>query len=68
MYNDDTIVALATGGGVGAISVVRISGSQSLHYTDALLKKTISGYASHSLVLRKLYDKEGPTTLIKPSP
>ena len=59
MYNDDTIVALATGGGVGAISVVRISGSQSLQYTDALLKKTISGYASHSLVLRKLYDQEG---------
>lgn len=59
MYNEETIVALATGGGVGAISVVRISGSKAFAFTDGLLKKSISGKASHTLVLRKLYDTEG---------
>lgn len=59
MQSEDTIVALATGGGVGAISVVRISGSEAVIYTDSLLKKPISGMASHTLALRKLYDEEG---------
>lgn len=59
MYNDDTIVALATGGSIGAISVVRISGPQALGYTEALVKKSIANVVSHTLVLRKLYDSEG---------
>ena len=59
MYNDDTIVALATGGSIGAISVVRISGPQALGYTEALVKKSIANVVSHRLVLRKLYDSEG---------
>lgn len=59
MYNNDTIVALATGGSIGAISVVRISGPHALKYTEALLKKSISNIVSHTLVLRKLYDSEG---------
>jgi len=59
MNNHDTIVALATGGGIGAISVVRISGPRALEFTNALVKKSIADISSHTLILRKLYDQEG---------
>ena len=47
---DDTIVALATPPGVGAIGVIRISGKKSFSITDELFpSKKISAQPSHTL-------------------
>lgn len=47
---EDTIVAPATAPGVGAISVVRLSGKKSLDIIDALFpSKTLSAEPSHTL-------------------
>lgn len=47
---DDTIVALATPPGVGAIGVIRLSGSSALSIADRLfLSKKLSDQASHTL-------------------
>ncbi|NDF99592.1 MAG: tRNA uridine-5-carboxymethylaminomethyl(34) synthesis GTPase MnmE, partial [Chitinophagia bacterium] len=47
---DDTIVALATPPGVGAIGVIRMSGSGALSIADRLfLSKKLSGQSSHTL-------------------
>ena len=49
--NDDTIVALATPAGVGAISVIRISGSQSIVAVDRIFngKKKLTEVDSHTI-------------------
>ena len=41
-YTDDTIVALATATGVGAISVIRLSGKEAIELADKVFK-TVSG-------------------------
>ena len=41
-YTDDTIVALATATGVGAISVIRLSGKEAIELSDKVFK-TLSG-------------------------
>lgn len=47
---DDTIVALATPPGIGAIGVIRLSGKKAIDIVDQLLpKKDLHGQASHSL-------------------
>jgi tRNA modification GTPase len=47
---DDTIVALATPPGIGAIGVIRLSGKKSFEITDALFpSKKISEQPSHTL-------------------
>jgi len=47
---DDTIVALATPPGVGAIGIVRLSGSKSIEIINALFpSKDLSTQASHTL-------------------
>lgn len=52
----DTIVALATPPGVGAIGVIRLSGSQSLSITDALFpSKKIAEQVSHTIHVGNLY-------------
>ncbi len=55
----DTIVALATGSSAGAIAVIRVSGPQAIHTTDLLCKRSVRDLASHSMVLRQLFDAEG---------
>lgn len=49
--NDETIVALATPAGVGAISVIRISGSQSIAAVDKIFrgKKKLAEVDSHTI-------------------
>lgn len=52
---DDTIVALATPPGIGAIGVIRISGTEAFRITDKLLPgKEISNCESHTIHLRVL--------------
>ena len=37
-YTDDTIVALATATGVGAIAVIRLSGKEAITLSDKIFK------------------------------
>ena len=56
---DDTIVALATPPGVGAIGVIRISGKKSFEIIDKLFpSKKISEQASHTLHVGYLKEEE----------
>ena len=41
MKQNDTIVAIATASGVGSITIVRVSGSNSLSIAKKLSKKTL---------------------------
>jgi tRNA modification GTPase len=54
---DDTIVALATPPGIGAIGVIRLSGNRSIEIADALFAaKDLSAQPSHSLHVGLLKD------------
>ena len=54
-YADDTIVALATATGVGAISVIRLSGKEAIELADKVFKtlsgKLLSEASSHTVHL-----------------
>lgn len=58
--DNDTIVALATPAGVGAISVIRVSGQQSFSIVDKLFKgKTnLADSNSHTIHYGKIYDTQ----------
>ncbi len=58
--NEDTIVALATPPGIGAISIIRISGPNSFSAIDKIFKgkKPISDSASHTIHYGKIYDQD----------
>ena len=43
MIQNDTIIALATPSGVGAISVIRLSGEKSIAIADAFFKSVKKG-------------------------
>jgi len=56
---EDTIVALATAPGVGAIGVIRVSGIRALDIADALFpSKKLSGCKSHTLHVGLLKENE----------
>lgn len=57
----DTIAAIATPAGEGAISVIRVSGSESLAVVDRVFrgKARLSDVASHTVHLGKIYSPEG---------
>ncbi|OSZ82667.1 tRNA uridine-5-carboxymethylaminomethyl(34) synthesis GTPase MnmE [Chitinophagaceae bacterium IBVUCB1] len=56
MYNiNETIVALATPAGIGAIGVIRLSGSKAIEITDKIFKgKKLANQASHTLHFGKI--------------
>jgi len=60
MILDETIVALATPSGTGAIAVIRVSGPQSIEIVNGIFKaksgKSIQEQASHTLQLGNLID------------
>lgn len=60
-FQDDTIVALATPSGVGAISVIRISGDKSYSAVDKIFvgKNKISECDSHTIHYGKIFDIDG---------
>ena len=41
MINNDNIIALATASGLGAISIIRISGPKTIEITDSLFESKI---------------------------
>lgn len=56
---DDTIIALATPPGVGALGVIRLSGKESFNFIDQLFPaKKISAQASHTLHVGYLKENE----------
>ncbi len=57
--NEDTIVALATPPGIGAISIIRISGPNSFFAIDKIFsgKKPIQESASHTIHYGKIFEK-----------
>ena len=61
----DTIAAVATGGGVSAIGIVRVSGPLSVSLMDALFRpadgKAMSQHRDRQLVYGKLLDEKGRT-------
>lgn len=56
MLNEDTIVAIATASGMGAISIVRISGSSAFDIALKISKKVT--LVPRMATLSKVYDKE----------
>ncbi len=48
MNQDDTICALSTPAGMGAIAVVRLSGNQAFSITEQLFSKKLSDKVSHT--------------------
>jgi len=58
---EDTIAAVATPSGVGAISIIRVSGPQSFSVVDSIFvgKNKISSAPSHTIHYGKIIDNEG---------
>lgn len=59
--NQDTIAAIATPPGEGAISVIRISGASAFSISQKIFSGPIHTYASHTAHLGKIFDREGRT-------
>ena len=62
MIKNDTIIALATPSGVGAISVIRLSGENAIDIVDAFFKsvkkgKTLKNQKSHTIHLGHIVQK-----------
>jgi len=57
-FEDDTIVALATPAGIGAISVIRLSGSESVKSVDKIFlgKSRLANCTSHTIHYGKIFD------------
>ena len=49
LLQEDTICALATGGGLSAIAVLRLSGREAVKITNAVFSKDISASKSHTI-------------------
>ena len=62
MIDKDNIIALATPAGLGAISIIRISGSKSIEITDSLFKSkdgsSLMSKDSHTITLGEIVDKK----------
>ena len=58
-FTEDTIVAIATPPGVGAISIIRVSGSNSIAAVDLIFegKIKLAGSKTHSIHYGKILDK-----------
>ena len=59
MYNQDTIIALSTPQGIGAIGVIRLSGPQALRFINEVFSsKDLEKQASHTLHFGLIKDGE----------
>lgn len=57
--NQDTICALSTASGVGAIAVIRISGEKAFQIVDNVFSKAISDKPTHSAHFGRIRDHHG---------
>ena len=60
---DDTIVALATPSGIGAIGVIRLSGPDAIAIAQSVFSKKITDKKSHTLHFGRVTSPPGPLTL-----
>ena len=60
LCDEDTIVALATPSGVGAISIIRVSGPNSITACDSIFtgKTKLSECSSHTIHYGKIFDDQ----------
>lgn len=62
MFFDETIVALATAPGTGAIAVIRVSGADSIRIVDSIFvpkgKRKLQETPSHCLLFGEIYKEE----------
>jgi len=49
LLQEDTICALATGGGLSAIAVIRLSGKQAIEITNTIFSRDILSAKSHTM-------------------
>ena len=56
LLQEDTICALATGGSLGAISVIRLSGKEALRITNIIFSKNILEADSHTIHFGTILD------------
>ncbi len=59
MFNQDTICALATPSGIGAIGMIRLSGSESLEIISKVFSKNLVGATSHTAHFGIIKDRSG---------
>lgn len=60
LINDtDTICALSTANGVGAIAVIRVSGKEALSITSSIFSKDLTNLPSHTAHFGLIKDEEG---------
>ena len=59
LNNQDTICALATPNGVGAIGVIRLSGQKAWEITEALFSKPLKGKLSHTVHFGTITNRNG---------
>lgn len=59
LENQDTICALATANGIGAIGVIRLSGSQSIEIISGLFSKSLRDKQSHTVHFGIISSKQG---------
>ncbi|MCO4814119.1 MAG: tRNA uridine-5-carboxymethylaminomethyl(34) synthesis GTPase MnmE, partial [Flavobacteriales bacterium] len=57
--NQDTICALATPSGIGAIGMIRLSGDKSLEITSKVFSKDLISASSHTAHFGTIKDKSG---------
>ena len=55
--NFDTIAAIATAPGVGAISIIRLSGSDTLNILENIFSKSLKNKKTHTIHFGKILDK-----------
>ena len=62
---NDTICAISTSQGVGAIAIVRVSGSESIEIVNSIFKgKDLTQVESHTINYGHIIDEEGNTVRI----
>ena len=49
LLQEDTICALATGGGLSAIAIIRLSGKEAIKITNSIFSKDISAVKTHTI-------------------
>ncbi len=57
----DTIAALATPPGIGALGIIRVSGPKAIELVDQLMRKDLSAQPSHTVHFGMLRDENGHT-------
>ena len=59
MISEDTICALSTANGMGAIAVIRVSGKDALAITSRIFSKNVEKVASHTAHFGPIKNQNG---------